>query len=174
MKPNNLSGIIAGIAMFMLVILLFMGNTPESQYEKNAENPSIHLPVPSPMIGEIRMFGGNFAPRGWAFCEGQLIKVTDNPALFSVLGTMYGGDGRTTFALPDFRGRVPVGPNNTSIKQGIKFGNEFIPLSTQKQETRPQTSGTEFYINQGKIQSYQPGLGIQFIIAVAGDFPQRN
>jgi microcystin-dependent protein len=63
-----------------------------------------------PMIGEIRMFGGNFAPRSWALCEGQLLAISQNQALFSILGTTYGGDGRTTFALPDLRGRVAISP----------------------------------------------------------------
>lgn len=60
-------------------------------------------------IGEIRMFAGNFAPRGWAFCQGQILSIAQNTALFSILGTTYGGNGQTTFALPDLRGRVPVG-----------------------------------------------------------------
>ncbi|WP_373398748.1 tail fiber protein [Algoriphagus halophilus] len=57
-----------------------------------------------PTIGEIRLFAGNFAPRSWAFCNGQLLAIAQNSALFSILGTIYGGDGRTTFALPDLRG----------------------------------------------------------------------
>lgn len=61
------------------------------------------------MIGEVRLFAGNFAPRYWAFCDGQLLPISQNQALFSILGTTYGGDGRTTFALPDLRGRVPLG-----------------------------------------------------------------
>ena len=61
------------------------------------------------MLAEVILFAGNFAPRGWAFCEGQLLPITQNAALFSLLGTTYGGDGQTTFALPDLRGRVPVG-----------------------------------------------------------------
>ncbi len=63
-------------------------------------------------IGEIRMFAGNFAPRTWAFCEGQLLAISQNTALFSILGTTYGGDGRTTFGLPDLRGRAPIGPGS--------------------------------------------------------------
>lgn len=63
----------------------------------------------TPMLAEIRMFAGNFAPRGWAFCQGQILPISQNTALFSLLGTTYGGNGQTTFALPDFRGRVPVG-----------------------------------------------------------------
>jgi microcystin-dependent protein len=63
-----------------------------------------------PFIAQIVMFGGNFAPRGWAFCDGQLLSISQNTALYSLLGTTYGGDGRTTFALPDLRGRTPIGP----------------------------------------------------------------
>jgi microcystin-dependent protein len=61
-----------------------------------------------PYIGEIRIFGGEFAPRDWAFCNGQTLNINDNQALYSVIGTMYGGDGRITFALPDLRGRAPI------------------------------------------------------------------
>lgn len=61
-----------------------------------------------PYIGEIRMFGGNFAPAGWMFCEGQLLPISENDALFTLIGTTYGGDGQSTFALPDLRGRVPL------------------------------------------------------------------
>src|SRR5690242_106663 len=62
-----------------------------------------------PFIGEIMLFAGNFAPKGWAHCNGQLLSISQNTALFSILGTFYGGDGQTTFALPDLRGRVPIG-----------------------------------------------------------------
>ena len=61
-----------------------------------------------PFIGEIRLFAGNFPPRGWAFCEGQLLSITQNTALFSIIGTIYGGDGKSTFALPDLRGRATM------------------------------------------------------------------
>ncbi len=81
-----------------------------------------------PFVGEIRMFAGNFAPRGWAFCDGQLLNVSQNDALFSLLGTIYGGDGRTTFGLPDMRGRIPIhagsGPGLTTRKLGTKLGSE--------------------------------------------------
>src|SRR5687768_16920561 len=63
----------------------------------------------TPFIGQIVLFAGNFAPRGWAFCQGQILSIAQNTALFSILGTTYGGNGQTTFALPDLRGRVPVG-----------------------------------------------------------------
>lgn len=64
------------------------------------------------VIGEVRLFAGNFAPRTWAFCQGQLLAISSNTALFSILGTTYGGDGRTTFKLPDYRGRNPLGTGN--------------------------------------------------------------
>ncbi|GHA04739.1 hypothetical protein GCM10008090_12720 [Arenicella chitinivorans] len=84
-------------------------------------------------IAEIVMFGGNFAPRGWAFCHGQLLPVAQNTALFSLIGTTYGGDGRTTFALPDLRGRSPIGagsgPGLTTISAGQKGGAETINLA---------------------------------------------
>jgi microcystin-dependent protein len=72
-----------------------------------------------PYVGEIRMFGGNFAPAGWMFCEGQLLPITENETLFNLIGTTYGGDGQSTFALPDLRGRLP-----------IHFGNGFILAET--------------------------------------------
>lgn len=85
------------------------------------------------MIGEIRQFGGNFAPRGWAFANGQLLAVSSNDALFSILGTIYGGDGRTTFALPDLRGRIPIGagqgPGLTNRPLGSKTGLERNNMS---------------------------------------------
>ncbi|MEZ4385631.1 MAG: tail fiber protein [Nannocystaceae bacterium] len=88
------------------------------------------------MIGEIRLFAGNFAPRSWAFCEGQLLPISQNSALFSILGTMYGGDGRTTFALPDLRGRAPIGvghgPGLSDIRQGEKGGAEQVTLTTSQ------------------------------------------
>jgi len=81
-----------------------------------------------PYVAEITMFGGNFAPRGWAFCDGQLLPISQNTALFSLLGTTYGGDGRTTFALPDLRGRVAIhpgtGPGLSTYQLGVKGGSE--------------------------------------------------
>jgi microcystin-dependent protein len=87
-----------------------------------------------PFLGEIRMFAGNFAPRGWAMCDGQILLISQNTALFSLLGTIYGGDGRTTFGLPDLRGRVPMhhgnGPGLTNKRIGQKSGTETNILST--------------------------------------------
>jgi microcystin-dependent protein len=84
-------------------------------------------------IGQILMFGGNFAPRGWALCDGQLLSISSNSALFAILGTTYGGDGRTTFALPDLRGRVAMhngnGPGLSSRRLGEKSGTESNTLA---------------------------------------------
>ncbi|MHA7777383.1 phage tail protein [Roseibium sp. M-1] len=89
-----------------------------------------------PFVGEIRMFAGNFAPRGWAFCDGQLLAVSQNDALFSLFGTIYGGDGRTTFGLPDMRGRIPLhagtGPGLSPRRLGSKGGAEKETLTTNQ------------------------------------------
>src|SRR6476469_6510027 len=77
-----------------------------------------------PYVGEIRMFAGNFAPAGWMFCEGQLLPISENETLFNLIGTTYGGDGQSTFALPDLRGRVP-----------LHFGNGFTLAETGGVET---------------------------------------
>src|SRR6266566_2097914 len=91
----------------------------------------------SPFVGEIRMFGGSFAPVGWAFCDGSLIPISENDVLFNLIGTTYGGDGQSTFALPDLRGRVPVhqgqGPNITqNYVIGEVAGIETVLLTTQQ------------------------------------------
>jgi microcystin-dependent protein len=83
----------------------------------------------NPFVGEIRLFGGNFAPSGWAFCDGQLLAIADNEALFSLIGTTYGGNGQTTFALPDLRGRVPV-HQAPSFVIGSSGGQEQVTLTT--------------------------------------------
>lgn len=89
-----------------------------------------------PFVGEVRMFAGNFAPRGWAFCDGQLLAVSQNDALFSLLGTIYGGDGRTTFGLPDLRGRIPIhagsGPGLSPRRLGSKGGAENVTLTVNQ------------------------------------------
>lgn len=92
------------------------------------------LKAQDPYLGEIRMFAGNFAPRGWAFCEGQQLPIATNSALYSLLGTMYGGDGRVTFGLPDLRGRVPIHPSmgkgSSNYQQGQMGGSDQITLQT--------------------------------------------
>ncbi|SNS85363.1 phage tail protein [Antarctobacter heliothermus] len=89
-----------------------------------------------PYVAQITMFAGNFAPRGWAFCDGQLLAVSQNDALFSLLGTIYGGDGRTTFGLPDLRGRAAMhagsGPGLSTYRIGQKGGQERVTLTTNQ------------------------------------------
>lgn len=87
-----------------------------------------------PFIGEIKMFGGNFAPRGYALCCGQMMAIAQNSALFSLLGTVYGGDGVSSFGLPDFQGRTPIhwghGPGLSNVNLGDRAGVETITLQT--------------------------------------------
>jgi microcystin-dependent protein len=90
-----------------------------------------------PYVGEIRMFGGTFAPVGWEFCNGQLLTISENDALYTLLGTAYGGDGQTTFGLPDLRGRLPVhiGQNpatRTNYTLGSAGGVESVTLTSQQ------------------------------------------
>lgn len=90
-----------------------------------------------PFIGEVQWFAGNFAPRGWSFCDGQLLPINSYQALFSILGTTYGGDGRTTFGLPDVRGRVIIGeghgPGLSDRRLGGKGGTEEERLTNTQQ-----------------------------------------
>ena len=81
-----------------------------------------------PFLAEIVMFGGNFAPRGWALCDGQILPINQNQSLYAVLGTTYGGDGRTSFALPDMRGRTATGFDGAT-RQGQKSGEETVTLT---------------------------------------------
>jgi microcystin-dependent protein len=83
----------------------------------------------TPFVGEIRLFGGNFAPNGWAFCDGQLLAIADNDVLFQLIGTTFGGDGQSNFALPDLRGRVPVHQGATFVL-GASGGQEQVTLTT--------------------------------------------
>lgn len=89
-----------------------------------------------PYVGEIRMFGGSFAPVGWAFCSGQLIPISENDTLFNLIGTTYGGDGQSTFALPDLQGRLPMhmgtAATGTTYIIGEKSGVETVTLTTNQ------------------------------------------
>jgi len=95
-------------------------------------------------IGEIRMFGGTFAPRNWAFCAGQLLSISQNTALFSILGTTYGGNGQTTFALPDLRSRSPIGvgqgPGLSNISLGEVSGVENVTILTTQMPAHTHTA----------------------------------
>jgi microcystin-dependent protein len=89
----------------------------------------------NPYVGEIRMFGGNFAPSGWAFCNGQLLAITENEVLFNLIGTTYGGDGQSTFALPNLQSRVPVHQGTVAGQPfviGELSGSESVTLTVQQ------------------------------------------
>lgn len=111
-------------------------------------------------IGEIRYFAGNFAPRNWAFCDGQLLSIAQNQALFSIIGTIYGGDGRTTFALPDARGRAMLhagqGPGLSLRQLGVNGGTQTNTLTVDQlpAHTHPQraaTAGADSATPQGTL-----------------------
>ena len=89
-----------------------------------------------PFVGEIRMFGASFAPAGWAFCDGQLLPISENDTLFNLIGTTYGGDGQETFALPDLQGRIPMhagtAATGTTYQIGEKAGVESVTLTTNQ------------------------------------------
>jgi len=111
-----------------------------------------------PILGEMKFFAGNFAPRGWEFCDGQLLAVAQNDALFTLLGTIYGGDGRTTFALPDMRGRTPMhagyAPGMDEARLGWKRGGASL--------------------EQGTGAGPEATIAVTCIIAVVGTYPSRN
>lgn len=98
-----------------------------------------------PFLGEVRMFGGNFAPRGWAFCNGQLLSIAQNTALFSILGTTYGGDGQTTFALPNLQGRFAMHWGNAAGFSprtiGEMSGTESVTMLTSQMPSHNHTIG---------------------------------
>lgn len=118
-----------------------------------------------PFIGELRQFGFDWPPRGWAKCDGALLSINENQALFSLLGTIYGGDGRTTFQLPDLRGRngihVGTGPGLSSRSIGQKFGNETTTLSVGNMP-----SHTHQLVAEGKAADTSRPAGK--MLAVAG------
>jgi microcystin-dependent protein len=102
--------------------------------------------VSEPFLGELRLFPYNFAPRGWAFCNGQILPIAQNTALFSLLGTTYGGNGQTTFALPDLRGRVAMssgqGPGLSPYDLGQVAGSESVTLTTAQIAAHGHTIGS--------------------------------
>jgi microcystin-dependent protein len=120
-------------------------------------------------ISEVRMFAPDFAPKNWALCNGAILPISQWQALFSLLGTQYGGDGQTTFALPDLRGRVPVGPGRTFI-QGQQFGTETttitgpnlpphnhsvggsVQMLTTNQPANSPTPGGNYFANDGSAK----------------------
>ena len=110
-----------------------------------------------PLIGEIKAVGFNFCPRGWAKADGQLLAIRENTALFSLLGTMYGGDGRTTFALPDLRGRTIIGAGTGPGLSDARIGQKQGGMSAIEGEDVPSL----------------PSLAVTYCIALEGRFPRR-
>jgi microcystin-dependent protein len=93
-----------------------------------------------PYVGEIRMFAGNFAPLGWAFCDGSLLPIAENDVLFTLIGTTYGGDGQQTFGLPDLRGRIPIHMGQGTVSSfviGQNGGSESVTLTTNSLPVHP-------------------------------------
>lgn len=109
-----------------------------------------------PFVGEIKMFAGNFAINGYAFCNGQLMSIAENDVLFALIGTTYGGDGQTTFGLPDMQGRIPLhqgqGPGLTSRTMGEKAGTETVTLISQQMPSHSHTAAA----NSGSGASTNP------------------
>jgi microcystin-dependent protein len=118
--------------------------------------------VAQPYVGEIRMFAGNFAPAGWLFCEGQLLPISENETLFQLIGTTYGGDGESTFALPDLRGRIPIHQGNGFILAETG-GAEEITLTVNQipSHTHPMVASANPGVAsnaQGNLPSSSPSI----------------
>ena len=137
--------------------------------------------------GTILMFGGNYAPSGWAFCDGQVMSISSNQALFALLGTTYGGDGKANFQLPDMRGRVPMhagqGPGLSNHLLGEKSGVETVALTPAQipavagEITTGTSTKTKVCIlggGGGPHTNLQPYLCVNFIICLQGMWPTRD
>ena len=143
-----------------------------------------------PYVGEIRMFAGNFAPAGWMFCEGQLLPISENETLFQLIGTTYGGDGQSTFALPDLRGRLPIHQGNgfilaetggaeqvtLTVSQIPAHSHSMLATSSIASDTAPagnvpsQTSTFDFYQTTPGSQAMAPGS----VASTGGSQPHTN
>ncbi len=143
-----------------------------------------------PYVGEIRMFAGNFAPAGWMFCEGQLVSISENEVLFQLIGTTYGGDGQSTFALPDLRGRLPLHQGNgfilaeTGGAEEITLTVNQIPshnhpmLATSNLGSASSPANNILATTVGNIYSGVTGMQVnmspQAISAIGGNQPHNN
>ncbi len=119
-----------------------------------------------PFIGEIRMFGGSFAPAGWAFCSGQLMPISENDALFNLIGTTYGGDGQETFALPDLQGRIPMHPGSNHPTIGEKGGTESVTLNTNQipSHTHPALCNSNNGTQSTPLQNFWSASAVQLYV----------
>lgn len=143
-----------------------------------------------PYVGEIRMFAGNFAPAGWQLCEGQLLPISENETLFNLIGTTYGGDGQSTFALPDLRGRLPVHQGNGMILaetggvEEVTLGVQQIPAHSHPQlaSTAPATQNapaTNVFAQAATVDAYVTGgpfvgLAAASVSSTGGNQPHSN
>lgn len=134
-----------------------------------------------PYIGEIRMFAGNFAPVGWLFCRGQLLPISEHETLFNLIGTTYGGDGETTFMLPDLQGRLPVSQGQGrglagSYVIGEKFGYESVTLRTPEMPMHnhgflASTAGGVTTNPQGAVAASPPDMALYLREGPSANFP---
>src|SRR3954453_23594068 len=146
-----------------------------------------------PYVGEIRMFGGNFAPAGWMFCEGQLLPISENETLFQLIGTTYGGDGQSTFALPDLRGRIPVHQGNNfvlaetggteevslTVSQVPAHSHPFLATTNAASAPAPGGSVTVARLAAANVSGYgsdnpSTSMSPQMVSSVGGSQPHTN
>ncbi|ERP87982.1 hypothetical protein Q670_16430 [Alcanivorax sp. P2S70] len=131
-----------------------------------------------PFLAEIRIVGFTFAPRGWALCDGQILPINQNQSLYSLLGTTYGGDGQTSFALPDLRGRMPMHPG-TEVQLGQKGGVQDAQTTSTDNtlDTLSLDRNLGSTLQQENVATQTPvtpKIGLNFAIALQGLFPSRN
>jgi microcystin-dependent protein len=145
------TSIVTGCGIVALIVVLFAQQNEAANFAQLGGEA---------YIGQILIVPYDYEPRGWANCDGQLLRIAEHNALFSLLGTTYGGDGRTTFALPDLRGRSPVhegeGPGLTKVSRGQKGG------------------GVNVDTDADSVVTTQPFLGVRYIISLNGIYPSRN
>lgn len=143
-----------------------------------------------PYVGEIRMFAGNFAPAGWMFCEGQLIPISENETLFQLIGTTYGGDGQSTFALPDLRGRLPIHQGSgfvlaetggaeeitITVTQMPAHSHSLLASADQGTGVNPQSSVLAAPLTATPYISLTPNISLapQIISSIGGSQPHTN
>ncbi len=126
-----------------------------------------------PYLGEIQLFAGNFAPLGWLKCEGQLLPIAQYEALFSLLGTLYGGDGQTTFALPNLRGRVPIG-YNSNYPIGLTSGSETVTMMTQNMPPHTHQVSAQLKVSANQADKADPKGNYWARVVTAANQPDNE
>ncbi|OCW56913.1 phage tail protein [Hoeflea olei] len=127
-----------------------------------------------PFLAEVKIIGFNFPPRGWAYCDGQILPINQNPSLYSLLGTNYGGDGRATFGLPDLRGRTPI-HTGSDFALGQKAGDEIVTLTTSEMPSHNHMVVVSNTTADTRIPSaHVPAATVQGIAAGYSSAPQPN